>query len=132
MPRETLDILIVEDAPEMQNLIALYFKGTPLPNVRFNPTVVRDSKTAFAALKKKDFQPRLIISDYRLPGEKSGLQLLIEVQEKYKLPGVLFTCDTNEQLIALAQQSGIHYIPKDPNAMRTLPYAARDIIRKAM
>jgi CheY-like chemotaxis protein len=65
----------------------------------------------------------LILSDLRLPGNETGIQVLDSIHEKLgrDVPGILITGDTKPDRITLAQQSGYKVLhkPLKPAQLRT-------------
>ncbi len=83
-------ILVIEDDAEMRELIQLV-----LTDEGHRVTVAPDGVTALALLSDGRFQPDLILSDYNLPNELTGLQVATKMREALhrEVPVIILTGD---------------------------------------
>lgn len=68
----------------------------------------------FDALDETGVEPRIIISDYRLPGDKDGLDVIASVRACYnpRMPGLLLSGDTGPETLRQATDQGIPLLHK--------------------
>jgi len=61
-------------------------------------------ENTFKQLRETRFRPDLVISDYRLDKENTGIELIQNVQKYLHtlVPGIIITGDMNEEIINLA------------------------------
>jgi CheY-like chemotaxis protein len=68
--------------------------------------------------------PSAILSDYRLPGEATGIDVIrtLRLRAGFAVPGVLLTGDTAPARLLEAEYSGFHLLhkPVNPNQLRAL------------
>ena len=67
-----------------------------------------------------DRLPDLIISDYRLRGEETGIQVVARLREEFNadIPALIVTGDTGPDRLREAQASGLHILHKPLNPAR--------------
>ena len=63
-------IYVVDDYPELGEMVGIF-----LARAGYEPRVFTDPREALSALKSSGARPRLLISDYRMPGI-NGLELI--------------------------------------------------------
>lgn len=68
----------------------------------------------FDALDETGVEPRIIISDFRLPGDKDGLDVIAAVRACYnpRLPGLLLSGDTGPETLRRATDHGVPLLHK--------------------
>ncbi len=78
-------------------------------------------------LEKNDFQPQVILSDYRLQHNKTGLQLVNDVQQlmKVKIPSVIITGDTAPDRLMEAKKEGHLLLHKPVQPMQIRSFLMR-------
>lgn len=83
---------------------------------RGNEVVVANSISE-TLLKVRNYQPDIVVAEYRLP-DGDGLQLLRELQETYdRLPVIIYTAHGSEQIASECIEANVAaYIPKDDEA----------------
>jgi CheY-like chemotaxis protein len=68
--------------------------------------------------------PDLIVSDYRLRGEETGIQVVARLREEFNadIPALIITGDTGPDRLREAQASGLHILhkPLNPAKLRAL------------
>ncbi|HEY7301103.1 MAG TPA: ATP-binding protein [Xanthobacteraceae bacterium] len=79
---------------------------------------------AVGALAGNDDVPDLIISDYRLPDGRTGLDVIGQLRDAFEepIPGFLISGDTNPEPQSAARAAGLHLLhkPVDPMALRAM------------
>lgn len=79
---------------------------------------------AEAVVESAQHPPAVIISDFRLPDNVSGIEAVSRLRRKLgqSTPAVLQTGDTDPSLVRQAQEHGFSVLhkPYDPNNLRTL------------
>jgi signal transduction histidine kinase/CheY-like chemotaxis protein len=79
---------------------------------------------AFAAVTNRDRPPDLIISDYHLPGGKTGIELIERLRRALsaEIPAFLVSGDTSPELLRQVRASGYHLLhkPVEPMALRAM------------
>ena len=103
-------ILLVEDDVLVSQAIGHLFESLQLPVL-----IAADARAARAA----SAQVLLAACDVRLPGETSGLELAIELQEKLAMPCLLMTGETGTEIRAAAESNGLQLLikPIKPQAL---------------
>lgn len=97
MPRSA-KIVIVDDDPDVLELLDQLLVG--------DGHLVRTAPDAAAAIKlitKGAIRPDILLTDYNLPGDRNGLELLSEarLQLSFDLPGIVLTGDISSETLAL-------------------------------
>lgn len=118
---EALDVLLLEDEKDQRELLVTNLADES--KGRFLVNAFSDSMQALAKLKDElEYQPRVVISDYRLPGQPiSGLQFLR--QAKKLRPNaflILYTSESAQELQEMASEAGVCYINKQEVVPRLL------------
>ena len=82
-----------------------------------------------ARLSKYDQPPDLIISDYRLPGGKTGVEVIEWVRANYdaRIPAFLISGDTNPNSLRAARASGFHLLHKPVTPMNSSRHHEPDV-----
>ena len=79
---------------------------------------------ALAGVADDDSRPDLIVSDYHLPGGKTGIEVIEGLRRTFsaKIPAFLVSGDTSPELLRQARASGYHLLhkPVDPMALRAM------------
>jgi len=96
-------VLLVEDDP-----IQVMALEVLLNDAGFVVAAARDAVGAERLIDLSDFVPDIILSDYRLPGEVSGLQVIALVRERLSrfIPAILLTGDTQTSIIEQSAGAG--------------------------
>jgi CheY-like chemotaxis protein len=80
--------------------------------------------TALNGLAEYSQPPDLIISDYRLPDGRTGIESIERVRDAYgsSIPAFLVSGDTHSELLQSARASGYHLLhkPVDPMTLRAM------------
>ncbi len=90
-----------------------------------------DGEAAISAAAKLQSRPDLIIADYRLPGEHSGVEVinLVRARLRHDIPGVVVTGDTSAGVIAEASKNDCVLLHK-PARTEVLKAALMDRLRR--
>jgi two-component system CheB/CheR fusion protein len=99
----TGEILIVEDDPEISELLEMLLKAEG-----HHPAVAADGVAALDLLEHGMLRPDMILADYNLPGGMDGLQIAAKLRERLhrEIPVVMLTGDittTTLRTIALSK-----------------------------
>lgn len=115
-PSHSLRILVVDDDEEVREALQAL-----LLDWGYEVKTVASAAAAMASIEA-DWQPQLVISDYRLSGERNGIDVLNALRERVcsDLPALLITGDTAAERIQEAHQSGFPLLhkPVRPAALR--------------
>jgi two-component system CheB/CheR fusion protein len=86
-------VLVVEDDPEVRELVALVLKDEG-----HHPVAVPDGAAALQEIERGPVQPDLILADYNLPGDMNGAQLTakIRAQLKNEIPVIILSGDISK------------------------------------
>ena len=93
-PRRTGSILVVEDDPEVRDLLALALNEAGHRVVAF-----ADGLAALDAVHNERLEPDLILADYNLPGGMHGLRLTAKLRQirPSPTPAIILTGDTSKE-----------------------------------
>lgn len=116
-------ILCVDDEEDIRRAMSLVFE---LLKCSFD--LVEGIDEAITAAKAK--QPDIILADYRLIGERNGVDTIQAIREIYpNIPALLVTGDTSPERLKLANDAGIEMLHK-PLAMEVLVQAVGEKLNK--
>jgi len=89
-PVHTAAILVIEDDPELRELLQLLLNGEG-----HHAIAVSDGDAAVEAIASGALKPDLILADYNLPGGQNGLQVAakLRAQLEHRLPILILTGD---------------------------------------
>lgn len=108
------NILLIDDDVSILNALS-----TLLENWGYRVDCAESSEQAISALETKQFA--LMISDYRLPGDKNGIDLIKIARQKQSIPSVLLTGEIDPDKFL---EEGVNYKvlhkPIKPAALRLL------------
>ncbi len=112
-------VLIIEDdefvASAMRRILTRWGADVQLAN---------SYDSAIAKATDDDEAPDLIISDYRLPGNRTGVDTLTEIESRLNrsVPGIIITGQVMPEDLRAAEEAGYPVLskPVDPAAMRAL------------
>lgn len=112
-------ILVVDDEPDvLDSMMALFRKW------RCEVVVAESCKQMLEKLVSVQRTPDLIVSDYRLRGEESGIDVVARLREEFnaQVPALLITGDTGMEQLREAEESGLHVLhkPLNPSRLRAL------------
>jgi two-component system CheB/CheR fusion protein len=95
-PHRTGTILIVEDDPEVRELLDLFLKGEG-----HNTKAASDHSEALELVAQEKGRPDLILADYNLPNDMDGLHLAMKVREKFHhpIPTIILTGDISTSVL---------------------------------
>jgi len=107
VPSRTGTVLLVEDDPDIAELLELFLKGEG-----HRVTTERDGTDALAHIEHAALQPDLILSDYNLPKGLNGLQLAVAVRKLLhrEVPAIILSGDiSTETLREVKQENCLHF-----------------------
>jgi signal transduction histidine kinase len=112
-------VVVIEDDTEIQAGMRSLLGGWGMDVSVYS--TANDADTACSAMTKA---PDLIIADYRLPGERNGLDAVESIRRGFghAVPAILMTGSADPQIVAMAEEKGFHYLlkPVMPAKLRTL------------
>jgi two-component system, chemotaxis family, CheB/CheR fusion protein len=90
--RRTGTILVVEDDPEIRDLLELFLRDEG-----YRAATAPDGIAALALVTRGGIRPDLVLADYNLPNGMDGLQLAAKLRERLEseVPVVILTGDTS-------------------------------------
>jgi CheY-like chemotaxis protein len=112
-------VVVVDDDP-----LVLEGMGGLFRSWGYHLVLARTDDEMLARVADRDCPPDLIISDYHLPGKKTGIEV-IEVLRRAlsaKIPALLVSGDTSPELLRQARASGYYLLhkPVDPMTLRAM------------
>ncbi len=116
--RDGLVLLVEDDAVIVQAMRALFAQwGVPL-------ITASGAEEALRALDAAGRTPALVLSDYRLPGGRDGIEVVARLRARYggDLPAMLVSGDTGEEAMRAVAASGLTLLhkPLHPAKLRAL------------
>lgn len=122
MPEIKRDILIVDDEPEIRDMLKDF-----LQEHDFTITLAEDGIDAMEKLKEK--LPGIVITDLLMPGEH-GINLVRTIKEKYFLPVIIISSIySRDQLEDLMEEHFVEGFIEKPLNLVDLLNLLNDIIR---
>lgn len=109
-------LLVVEDDPlQSAALEAL------LTDMGHEVAIAYDGHAAMQTLLREGWRPSLILTDYRLPGELSGIELILQARAAMRqdVPAIVITGDIQAGVAETAQAAGCAFLRK--------PYAVAEL-----
>jgi two-component system CheB/CheR fusion protein len=108
-PRRTGTILLVEDDPDIADLLQTFLSGEG-----HRVTVERDGIDALAHIEHAALQPDLILSDYNLPKGMTGLQLASAVRRLLHrpVPAIVLSGDISTETLRRVKQENCLHLSK--------------------
>ena len=102
--RRTGTILVVEDDPEVRELLETFLKDEG-----HRAATARDGIAALDLVARGTIRPDLILADYNLPNGLNGLQLAAKLREKLhrQIPVIILTGDISTEHLARYRASGL-------------------------
>ena len=90
-------ILIVEDDPDLRELLAVSLNGEGHRVAR-----AYDGSEAMQLVEREDFRPDLILADFNLPSRMNGLEVVAKVREKLHrfIPVIILTGDISTKTLS--------------------------------
>ena len=101
-------VLVIDDEQDIRDAMS-----TLLTQWNLEVRTVMD-KSSLLELIKTEYTPDIIVSDYRLPDDVTGSQLIQKLNQarKQQIPAMLITGDTDPQRIAEARSTGLMLLHK--------------------
>lgn len=124
----TTQILVVEDEPEVRDLLVQFLEGEG-----HRTASAAHGPAAIDMLRQKIVQPDLVLADYNLPNNMSGLQLVAEIRQifHHKIPVIILTGDiSTETLREIARQDCIQL--NKPVKLNELTQAIERLLSKSL
>jgi two-component system CheB/CheR fusion protein len=123
-PGRTGTILLIEDDPDIAELLALFLKGEG-----HRVTTERDGIDALAHIEHAALQPDLILSDYNLPKGLSGLQLALAIRQLLhrEVPVIILSGDISTKTLREVTQENCLHLCK-PVQLSALSEAIRNAL----
>lgn len=120
---EDIHILCIDDEKDIRRAMSLVFE---LMKCSFD--LVEGIDEAVTAVQAR--QPDIVLADYRLIGERNGVDAIQAIQEIYpSIPALLVTGDTSPERLKLANDAGIEMLHK-PLTMEKLVHAVEQKLNK--
>jgi signal transduction histidine kinase len=112
-------ILVVDDEPDVRDsMLALLGKW------RCEVIAAKSCAEMLEKLVSVQRMPDLIVADFRLQGEESGIEVVARLREEFnaQVPALLITGDTGIEQLREAEESGLHVLhkPLNPSRLRAL------------
>jgi signal transduction histidine kinase len=112
-------VVVIDDDP-----LVLEAMGGLFRSWGYHLVVAGTEDEALAGVANHDSPPDLIVSDYHLPGEKTGIEVIEGLRRALsaKIPAFLVSGDTSPELLRQARDSGYHLLhkPVDPMTLRAM------------
>ncbi len=124
VPRRTATILLVEDDPDIAELLELF-----LTSEGHRVTTEKDGVDALAHIENAALQPDVILSDYNLPNNLSGLQLAADARRLLHrdVPAIILTGDISTDTLREVTRQGCLHLGK-PVKLSALSEAIQEIL----
>ena len=117
-PDRKLVVLIEDDPLVLEGMDGLFRSWG------YHLLVTGTDDKALAGIADDDSRPDLIVSDYHLPGGKTGIEVIERLRRAFsaKIPAFLVSGDTSPELLRQARASGYHLLhkPVAPMALRAM------------
>ncbi len=112
-------VVVIDDDP-----LVLEGMGGLFRSWGYRLLVAGTDDEALAGVANRDSLPDLIVSDYHLPGGKTGIEVIEGLRRTLsaKIPAFLVSGDTSPELLRQARASGYHLLhkPVDPMTLRAM------------
>ena len=114
----SLDILVVDDEPQMADLVGTYLERTD------EILQVSTATGASEGLEKLDDDVDCVISDYHMP-QMDGIRFLDRVADRAPdAVRILYTSDDDADVMVAARETGADYVHKEVSAEQYAAMAA--------
>src|SRR5205807_4074563 len=102
-------ILIVEDDPEVREMLAILFEGEG-----HRTTALAGTNEALALAARGALLPDVIIADYNLPGELTGAEVIARLRESLhrEIPAIILTGDISSDTLRKIAHAGCVHLSK--------------------
>src|SRR5206468_2364245 len=109
-------ILIVEDDPEVREMLAILFEGEG-----HRTTALAGANEALALAARGALLPDVIIADYNLPGDLTGAEVIARLRASLhrEIPAIILTGDISSDTLRKIAQAGCVHLSK-PTEPETL------------
>ena len=104
--QKSVDIALIDDEPDLIESCARILEGEG-----YNCVTTTDSRTAIELIRKAE--PKVVISDYKMPG-KDGVKILEEVREEFPaVPVIMISAfATVERVVEAVKSGAFDYLTK--------------------
>ena len=117
-------IVVVEDDPHIADLVDLYLR-----EAGYRVTVVSEGDRALQQIRAR--QPRLVVLDVGLPGDKDGIAVCRELRRSSNVPVLMLTARDAELDRVLGFEVGADDYVTKPFSPRELVARVKAILRRA-
>jgi DNA-binding response OmpR family regulator len=117
-------IVVLEDDPHIADLVDLYLR-----EAGYRVTVVSDGERALQQIRAR--QPRLVVLDVGLPGDKDGIDVCRELRRSSDVPVLMLTARDAELDRMLGFEVGADDYVTKPFSPRELVARVKAILRRA-
>ena len=124
MPGDAGTIVVVEDDPNIADLVDLYLRRDG-----FRVIQATSGEAGLAAVDRE--QPRLVLLDIGLPGEMDGFEVCRRLQSKSRVPVLMLTARDSEMDRVVGLELGADDYVTKPFSPRELVARVRAILRRA-
>ena len=124
MDADSPTIVVVEDDPHIADLVDLYLR-----EAGYRVTLVSDGERALQQIRAR--QPRLVVLDVGLPGDKDGIAVCRELRRSSNVPVLMLTARDAELDRVLGFEVGADDYVTKPFSPRELVARVKAILRRA-
>ena len=124
MPGDAGTIVVVEDDPNIADLVDLYLRRDG-----FRVIQATSGEAGLAAVDRE--RPRLVLLDIGLPGEMDGFEVCRRLQSKSRVPVLMLTARDSEMDRVVGLELGADDYVTKPFSPRELVARVRAILRRA-
>jgi DNA-binding response OmpR family regulator len=123
MPGDSGTIVVVEDDPNIADLVDLYLRRDG-----FRVIQAATGEAGLAAVERE--QPRLVLLDVGLPGDMDGFEVCRRLQSKGRVPVLMLTARDSEMDRVVGLELGADDYVTKPFSPRELVARVRAILRR--
>jgi DNA-binding response OmpR family regulator len=124
MPGDAGTIVVVEDDPNIADLVDLYLRRDG-----FRVIQAATGEAGLSAVERE--QPRLVLLDVGLPGDMDGFEVCRRLQAKNRVPVLMLTARDSEMDRVVGLELGADDYVTKPFSPRELVARVRAILRRA-
>lgn len=109
-------VVVVDDDEDVRSAISLLLRTWGC-----DPIVTGNLDAAMDSIAERGARPDLLVVDFRLPGGRTGVDVIQAVREKYRdLPALVITGDTGPDSLQTIRAAELRYLhkPVQPEALR--------------
>ena len=111
--RRTGTILIVEDEPDLREMLKLLLEGEGYRTVS-----AADGEAAYALTGRDALPPDLVLADYNLPNGPNGLQVIARLRKTlgHEIPAIILSGDISTETLRTIAREGYAHLGKPVTA----------------